>query len=327
MTEVASQDNSVRSGDGIHLPPLQTNVSLTASLDKLNDGGPSTTTATTTTTTTTTHNRGQHQAPSGRESVKLPALRGKDSRVTPVSHDSDVMVIRGSLSYESVTRARDAKEKIKKPVKNSNSSDHLVVVSQPLPQETSKKATGSPVALQSQLKVTRHSTFKGTPLGYKPAGVNKRRERSKGEEDTSTQDNIENHDSRGIVVTTDHPIREQIEGIDPSTPQDNSTSNSTEKLTVGEPRSIGAGSPNLDAHLYQQAQRYDKLNQVLVLLQQAKDSSSVVRDSGSSGGQSQPGTPLKISELKSHIKTALDEAVRLRADTEALQHKMINEVS
>ena len=62
-----------------------------------------------------------------------------------------------------------------------------------------------------------------------------------------------------------------------------------------------------------QAKRYDKLNQVLALLEQARGSKEV-------GGEREgEGTGGKISELKDHIKTALDEAIRLRADTEALQ--------
>jgi hypothetical protein len=76
--------------------------------------------------------------------------------------------------------------------------------------------------------------------------------------------------------------------------------------------------------LYQQAQRYDKLNQVLTLLQQAKDGKTLVREEESS---EPPGTPVKISELKTHIKTALDEAVRLRADTDALQQRVITTVN
>ena len=56
-----------------------------------------------------------------------------------------------------------------------------------------------------------------------------------------------------------------------------------------------------------QAKRYDKLNQVLALLEQARGD----QEAGGEGG--------RISELKDHIKTALDEAIRLRADTDALQ--------
>ena len=83
-------------------------------------------------------------------------------------------------------------------------------------------------------------------------------------------------------------------------------------------------SPSLDEHLYQQAQRYDKLNQVLALLQHAQGSKTQEEEEGD---HSEPGTPVRISELKAHIKTALDEAVRLRADTEALQQRVIVGVS
>ena len=55
--------------------------------------------------------------------------------------------------------------------------------------------------------------------------------------------------------------------------------------------------------MWQHAQRYDKLNEVLSLLQQARES----RDRG------------QVGDLKQQIQTALDEAIRLRADTEALQ--------
>ena len=57
-------------------------------------------------------------------------------------------------------------------------------------------------------------------------------------------------------------------------------------------------------------QRYDKLNQILSLLQQARD------------GGSKEQEVIKLSQLKEQIMGALDEAVRLRAETEALQHKV-----
>ena len=57
-------------------------------------------------------------------------------------------------------------------------------------------------------------------------------------------------------------------------------------------------------------QRYDKLNQILSLLQQARDEGSKEQEA------------VKLSRLRDQIMGALDEAVRLRAETEALQHKV-----
>ena len=60
----------------------------------------------------------------------------------------------------------------------------------------------------------------------------------------------------------------------------------------------------------QQIQRYDKLNQVLSMLQRARE-----------GQQREEEGEVKLSDLKQHIKTALDEAIRLRADTEVLKNR------
>ena len=65
--------------------------------------------------------------------------------------------------------------------------------------------------------------------------------------------------------------------------------------------------------LLHQAQRYTKLSEVLSLLQQAREAQRLTE--GEEEG-------VRASKLKQHIKTALDEAIRLRADTEALQSSM-----
>ena len=65
--------------------------------------------------------------------------------------------------------------------------------------------------------------------------------------------------------------------------------------------------------LLHQAQRYTKLSEVLSLLQQAREAQRLTE---------REGDGVRASELKQHIKTALDEAIRLRADTEALQSSM-----
>ena len=67
----------------------------------------------------------------------------------------------------------------------------------------------------------------------------------------------------------------------------------------------------VDGRLLGPIQRYDRLNHVLSLLQQAQ-----ARGGGEAGGG---GEQVKLSELREQIRCALDEAVRLRADTELLQ--------
>ena len=70
-------------------------------------------------------------------------------------------------------------------------------------------------------------------------------------------------------------------------------------------------------------QRYDRLNHVLSLLQQAQAGGG--RETGGGrevgGGVETGGSgeQIKLSELREQIQCALDEAVRLRADTELLQ--------
>ena len=69
----------------------------------------------------------------------------------------------------------------------------------------------------------------------------------------------------------------------------------------------------VEQQVLHQAQRYTKLNEVLSLLQQAREAQQLT------GGERDGA---RASELKQHIKTALDEAIRLRADTEALQTRV-----
>lgn len=67
----------------------------------------------------------------------------------------------------------------------------------------------------------------------------------------------------------------------------------------------------VDSRLLAPIQRYDRLNHVLSLLQQAQAGG---QETGGGGGEQ-----VKLSELREQIRCALDEAVRLRADTELLQ--------
>lgn len=69
----------------------------------------------------------------------------------------------------------------------------------------------------------------------------------------------------------------------------------------------------VDGRLLGPIQRYDRLNHVLSLLQR-------VQESESDGGRE--GEGVKLSSLQEHIQTALDEAVRLRADTDSLHTKV-----
>ena len=182
---------------------------------------------------------------------------------------------------------------------------------------TSPASLASLVKLQSQLKITRYSTFKDTPLGYKPAPqVHNPRDTCDGNDRDSCQG------IRDTTIKFNDPIS-QARGEHSLQQAENSSSVEQLDITVDDGQTQGsvvshspAHSPSLDNHLYQQAQRYDKLNQVLALLQQVKGGQM-------DNEQSSPGTPVKMSEFKTHIKTALDEAVRLRADTEALQQRVV----
>ncbi len=66
----------------------------------------------------------------------------------------------------------------------------------------------------------------------------------------------------------------------------------------------------VDSVVLNNIQRYDKLNQILSLLH-------VVKDEGCKGQEGE-----QLSHLKEQIMGALDEAVRLRADTQALTDKV-----
>ena len=337
-------------GDRVRLPPVLTNTSLTGSLSKTNDrifpvGAE-------------TENRDHSRLPSS-EGVKLPALAGNGSLVAVTKHnngDKAAVKLRSFSSHEATTKLRSSpsQEAVTKPrslsnheatvkirsspshesalksvrgknqtaIRNSSSSDQLSLQKHSLADNsiTRKSASPNPVKFQSRMKVTRYSTFKDTPLGYKPAVVCNQR-------DNGDDGNAE-QDTRDTTIQFNDPVSGVIgEHSLPTAAQTTKNSGSKEQLNITDDDcsivSHSPHSPNLDEHLYQQAQRYDKLNQVLTLLQQAKGSKTEAED----GENSEPSTPVKISELKSHIKTALDEAVRLRADTEALQHRVITTVS
>lgn len=246
---------------------------------------------------------------SSSNSFKLPTIQGNGSLVAiKYDHkDEATTKVRRSPSHDSVQKSTGGG---KKSAVYSSSSEQL-----PNTGGDATKRITDLVMLHSQMKLTRHSTFKDTPLGYKPTSTNKQRGNSRGDNILS---NDTNNDNQITVSEASHPIREQLCRDSPTVTHGQSSS-STEQHIMEDPHSV---APDYSGSLFQQAQRYDKLNQVLALLQQAKDGRNLEREG------SEPGTPpVKMSELKAHIKTALDEAVRLRADTEALQHRMFNGVS
>ncbi len=332
-------------GNTTHLPPIPTNSSLTGSLSMINDR--------------VVPMSSEMESSDHTNNIKLPALTGNGSLVAIVQHNNrgkEAATASGcSPSQEALRKPRhsarnEATTKLQgssnheKPgggknprtVRNSSSNDQLSSSPKyPSADNTSiTRKSASPVKLQSQMRVTRHSTFKDTPLGYRPTAAVRTNQRDITIKDRTNSRNTVDQGTPGTRDTT-------IKFIDP-VPEANSEQHgvlttaaptkilsSTEQLTVvdntqdsstiiSSPRS--PHSPGLDEHLYQQAKRYDKLNQVLTLLQQAKDGKTLVRGEES---REPPGTPVKISELKTHIKTALDEAVRLRADSDALQQRVI----
>ena len=69
--------------------------------------------------------------------------------------------------------------------------------------------------------------------------------------------------------------------------------------------------------------RYQRLNQVLGMLQEAREAQLMLRSSGGGAGgrasSQEGGAGERLADLKEHIKQALEEAVRLRADNESLR--------
>ena len=289
------------SGDSVKLP-----AAVTTSSNEINDR------SYLTTHTTSDFKEETQNHYSSSTSIKLPTIQGNGSLVAiKYDHENEATTkLRSSPSHKSVQKLTGGGKK--SPV-HSSSSERL-----PNTRGDVAKRTASQVKLHSQMKVTRHSTFKDTPLGYKPTSTSKQRGNNRGNNVVSHDIN---NDSPITVPEASQSIREQLCRNSPTATHGQSSS-STEQRTTEDPHSVASRSPDFSGHLHQQAQRYDKLNQVLALLQQAKDRRNL------EGEGSEPGTPpVKMSELKAHIKTALDEAVRLRADTEALQHRMLNGVS
>ena len=305
-----AHDNT-SSGDRVRLPPVPNSSSLTASV---NDGSIPITSG------HKVEDRGHFRPliPSG-GSVKLPTLALSGSLVATKQHNRDESTakLRSSPSHDSFLKPGGGKDQ--KSINQSSSWDTFPISR--YSQGDAAKKSASSIKFQSQMKVTRYSTFKDTPLGYKPAPA--RNQTNK----TGADVNLHDTDPDVFIPETSRPFREKVSGDFLTVAQPLSSSSERQSDTAEERHSMvshSSHSPSLDEHLYQQAQRYDKLNQVLALLQHAQGSKT--QEEGE-GGHSEPGTPVRISELKAHIKTALDEAVRLRADTEALQQRVIVGVS
>ena len=86
------------------------------------------------------------------------------------------------------------------------------------------------------------------------------------------------------------------------------------RQTVFSPSLVGQWEheQEVDRHLLGHIRRYDRLNHILSLLQQVQE--------GEREGEGE-GERVRVTELREHIRSALDEAVRLRADTNSLHHR------
>ena len=84
-----------------------------------------------------------------------------------------------------------------------------------------------------------------------------------------------------------------------------------QRTGVGGERGGQLVEDELDNRLLGPIQRYDRLNRVLALLQRVQGAEPKEEEEEEEG--------VKLTDLRQHIQSALDEAVRLRADTESLQ--------
>ena len=158
----------------------------------------------------------------------------------------------------------------------------------------------------------RHSTFRATPLGYHPipvrsppagrGGANRRekllpaqqeeQEEEEGEEEE--EEEVRAHCARAGVCRCHSPL-------------------------------LCQGQRNVDQtaasgqELVRNVDRYQRLNEVLAMLQEAKETQLLLRDQGGGATEQRGGATGRLSDLKTHIQQALEEAIRLRADNESLE--------
>lgn len=201
-----------------------------------------------------------------------------------------------------------------------------------------------PLPLLSQLKLTRRtSTFKATPLGYRPYPS---QDRERKEEDLVTEDlrllepnddeqtmavsfnmstevpTLSGEDQNGKQNRVESPLAsshgETQNGMESSFPGSHSDGREAQngvEFGIDEGVESQQTAARLDEDdqraVLNQVERFDRLMKVLHLLKSAGQMEDL-EPSGVDG----------VVDLKEHIRVALDEAVQLRRETEAMQSKI-----
>ena len=175
-----------------------------------------------------------------------------------------------------------------------------------------------------QLKfIRRSSIFKDTPLGYRQFFS---RESKKSPPVMKEDLRLESHTS-SPSESPNIKFTEHLQSVGPTIQESNSQDDSLDSnvgsisenqncLLEDQAEKLSPMNEANEENLLNQVERFERLMKVLSLLKEAKrmDELEESREGAGTGGG--------INDLKDHIKLALDEAVRLRIETKAMQSQI-----
>ena len=309
----ASRDSS--SGREVHLPPLPSNHALVAvpseissKLNSVADNSNS----------NTHHDDRRTNTVSNISVEKLPAI-------AKLSNES---ILKGSINPLDT-----AALKIK-----TDTSQHSKLTPNPLVLSSLSGSNEgiSPLKLPSRTrhKITRYSTFKDTPLGYKPYFSQENR-RNK-EESPPLMEDLENigldysgeesgEKTQKVIFADVSSLVDVSNGSVSSEVVDEDLTDGgkeEEKLSDADDQPCESLLNNQESQkvLLNQVERFGRLMEVLNILKEAKamDDMESVDEGGVVVGGTAGVRTGGIEELKDHIKLALDEAVKLRMETTSM---------
>lgn len=253
--------------------------------------------------------------------TRLPPIPNTTSLVSVVPHSKDD--IDGSV-----------REPLNPNLPLSNSTPYgeqpTGLKTTPEPPAPSNRICSASLKLPSRslLKLTRRSsTFKATPLGYRPfLPHNDNRKSSHQGEEPLHSSTLENMAELKLDSLEDLPTAVGVTFAEEVVPCDHSVtetgSEGSEEKEVGKISRTGSNSSSgsdgggcgslvdIDEDkknlFVNQLERYERLMRVLDLLKQAKET----------GKREEEGGGMAVGNLKDHIQLALDEAIMLRMETQ-----------
>lgn len=182
--------------------------------------------------------------------------------------------------------------------------------------------TASPFKIPSRSQLYRRSsTFKATLLGYKPYPF--REERNKNQLSLPLLEDMSNLrlESAG-QESTEVSFTEDLD-LGSATVENQIGEDSSLPVDQNEEQSVGGLTEEKEDQkmLFNQVERFERLMKVLDLLKGTANMDAFRSDMGGAGGELGAREGM-MEDLKDQIKLALDEAVKLRIETSALQSRL-----